>query len=80
MICNEESKTILISNGIMTSGQRKVILYGGVKMAIYAWTEGQRIYVRTPYEYKDIMKSITGGRWDKRNKGMALPTFLPHAC
>lgn len=42
-------------------------------MAIHAWTEGQRIYVRTPYEYKDIMKSITGGRWDKRNKAWHYP-------
>jgi SNF2 family DNA or RNA helicase len=42
-------------------------------MAIHAWTEGQRIYVRAPYEYKDIMKSITGGRWDKRNKAWHYP-------
>jgi len=42
-------------------------------MAVHAWTEGQRIYVRTPYEFKDIMKSITGGRWDKRNKAWHYP-------
>jgi len=37
-------------------------------MAIHAWTEGQRIYVRTPYEYKDIMKSITAEGGTRKTK------------
>jgi len=42
-------------------------------MTILAWTKGQRIYVRTPYEFKDIMKNITGGRWDAKERAWHYP-------
>ncbi len=42
-------------------------------MAILAWTKGQRIYVRTPYEFKDTMKGITGGRWDAKERAWHYP-------